>query len=303
MTAAPADPDAIARIRRFNRAVTRETGAVAASFLGRGRPLGAARVLTEIARGNGDLRGLREMLGIDSGLLARLLRGLEGEGLVTTAADPADRRRRIARLTPRGTAEVAAYDRLSDTRAARLMARQGRHAAALLAAMEVVTAALLRDRIAFAATDPDDAPARDCMARYFAELDARFPGGFDPGAGSPPDPGALRPPRGVFLVATADGAVFGAVALAADPATPGQPRGGEVKRLWVAPPARGFGLARALMQAVEEQARALGISQLRLDTNATLSEAITLYRRTGWTEVPRYNDNPYAQHWFAKTLA
>lgn len=46
----------------------------------------------------------------------------------------------------------------------------------------------------------------------------------------------------------------------------------------------------------------MGLTRLCLDTNATLTEALQLYRRLGWSEVPRYNDNPYAQAWFAKDL-
>jgi GNAT superfamily N-acetyltransferase len=56
------------------------------------------------------------------------------------------------------------------------------------------------------------------------------------------------------------------------------------------------------MAAVEDEARLLGLRQLRLDTNATLTEAVALYTRLGWTPTARYNANPYAQHWFAKTL-
>ena len=84
---------AISRIRRFNRAITVEIGALDTSFLGRGRPLGAARVLWSIDAGEGtDVAGLRETLGLDSGMMSRLLRGLETEGLVTTEPNTADRR-------------------------------------------------------------------------------------------------------------------------------------------------------------------------------------------------------------------
>jgi GNAT superfamily N-acetyltransferase len=75
----------------------------------------------------------------------------------------------------------------------------------------------------------------------------------------------------------------------------------EVKRLWVAPAARGRGLARRLMAAAEEAARNLGYTRLRLDTNENLPEAIALYRATGWAEVAAFTPFP-ATHWFAKTL-
>ena len=140
--------------------------------------------------------------------------------------------------------------------------------------------------------DPAGPEAQLCLSAYFSELDRRFPGGFDPGP--PADPARYRPPLGAFLIASRDGQPLGCVALSIPD--------DEVKRLWIAPEARGQGLARRLMQAVEDQARAMGLAMLRLDTNASLTEALALYRSMGWSEIPRYNDNPHAQTWFAKAL-
>lgn len=151
----------------------------------------------------------------------------------------------------------------------------------------------LRRMMAITPVDPASPAAQAALAAYFAELDARFPGGFDPGP--PADPALYRPPLGVFLMA-GDG--LGCVALTRD-----GPGTGEVKRLWVAPAARGHGLARRLMAAVEGHARGMGLRLLRLDTNATLTEAVAFYTREGWDRIPRYNGNPYAQAWFAKALA
>src|ERR1700691_3143039 len=109
--------DSISRFRRFSRAVTAEVGALDASFLGRGRPLGAARVLNAIGRGRTDVSDIREDLKLDSGLMSRLLRGLEDEGLVVTTPGPDDARRRVAGLTDAGRAEFAAYEALSAARA------------------------------------------------------------------------------------------------------------------------------------------------------------------------------------------
>ena len=52
----------------------------------------------------------------------------------------------------------------------------------------------------------------------------------------------------------------------------------------------------------ESAARELGIALLRLDTNSALAEAGQLYRRTGWTEIPRFNDDPYPDLFFEKHL-
>lgn len=288
--------DPVARIRRFNRAVTAEVGALDTSFLGRGRPLGAARLLCAIGPDGADVAGLRAALGLDSGLMSRLLRGLEEDGLIRTEADPADRRRRIARPTAKGRKEIAAYDRLSDARASALLGRQSRNAGALLAAMDLIAVALLRDRIGIAETGPEAPGARHCLAEYYAELARRFPGGFDVTLSRDPDAADMIRPRGIFLVAAADGLPVACAGLK------GHGSWGEVKRLWVAPAARGLGLATRLMARIETTARELGMDRLRLDTNAALPEAVAMYRGAGWTEIPRFNDDPYPDVFFEKRL-
>jgi len=77
----------------------------------------------------------------------------------------------------------------------------------------------------------------------------------------------------------------------------------EIKRMWVAAQARRLGLGRRLIAEVESHARANGVHVLHLDTNRALVEAIGLYRCAGYAEVPRFNDEPYAHHWFEKVLA
>jgi GNAT superfamily N-acetyltransferase len=72
--------------------------------------------------------------------------------------------------------------------------------------------------------------------------------------------------------------------------------------MWVADSARGLGLGRQILHALEDQARALGMTTLRLETNRTLVEAISMYRRSGYAEVAPFNDEPYAHHWFEKHL-
>ena len=146
------DAEAIARVRRFNRAVTVEVGALDTSFLGRGRPLGAARVLNSIGRGISDVARLRESLGLDSGLASRLLRGLEEEGLVETLPHPDDARRRVARLTRAGQREFKAYEKLSDAQAGAILERHPQPGT-LLAAMDLIAGALQRER---ATSKPDE---------------------------------------------------------------------------------------------------------------------------------------------------
>ncbi|MEM7695772.1 MAG: phosphoribosylanthranilate isomerase [Pseudomonadota bacterium] len=154
----------------------------------------------------------------------------------------------------------------------------------------VRTAGITVERI-----DPESPIATAALSRYYGELAARFEGGFDVTLSRDPDRAALAPPHGAFLVATRDGAPIGCVAL----------KGGdtpEVKRLWVAPEARGLGLATRLMAALEAEAAALGLTHLRLDTNNALPEAAALYARLGWREIERFNTDPYAHRFFEKRL-
>ena len=75
-----------------------------------------------------------------------------------------------------------------------------------------------------------------------------------------------------------------------------------LKRMWIAPEARGLGLARRLLAALEDKARAIGYRMVRLETNRALAEAQQLYRSSGYAEVAPFNDERYAHHWFEKAL-
>jgi DNA-binding MarR family transcriptional regulator len=292
MTANP-----VSRFRRFARAVTREVGALDTSFLGRGRPLGSARVINAIGSGRSDVAELRAYLGLDSGLMSRLLRSLEEEGLIRTTSHPDDARRRITALTATGMTEFRAYEALSDRRAASFLDRAPNRDA-LLDAMDLIAAAFGRDGVVIEEIDPADEAARYCLGRYYNELDARFPDGFEVARSCDPDAEAMIRPRGAFFVAMSDGLPVGCVALKGED-------GGhaEIKRLWVDRGARGLGLARRLMAAAEDAAKELAIDVLRLDTNSALPEAERFYRAAGWTQIERYNDNPYAEVFFEKSVA
>jgi ribosomal protein S18 acetylase RimI-like enzyme len=72
--------------------------------------------------------------------------------------------------------------------------------------------------------------------------------------------------------------------------------------MWVSPARRGLGLGRRLLAELEARAAARRVRTLRLETNHALDEAIGLYRDSGYREVPAFNDEPYAHHWFEKTI-
>ncbi len=153
---------------------------------------------------------------------------------------------------------------------------------------------------------PDHPDARAAVTAYLRELDERFATGFDPEQAAH-DEVEFTGDRGLFLVARVDGpgegGVAGCGALRWLPDAPDGQGVAEIKRMWVDPARRGQGLAGRLLARLESEALGHARPLVRLDTHADLEAAIALYRRSGYREVPRYNDNPYAQHWFEKRLS
>jgi GNAT superfamily N-acetyltransferase len=86
-----------------------------------------------------------------------------------------------------------------------------------------------------------------------------------------------------FTLLTLDGTPVGCVGL-----QPVAPALGEIKRMYVAPTARGWGLSRILLNAVECQARSTGLTRLRLETGTKHTEAIALYTNHGYHPTPPY---------------
>ena len=136
-----------------------------------------------------------------------------------------------------------------------------------------------------------------CLREYFAELGRRFDRGFDPSLSRVADAGEFSPPGGTFLVARLHGEPIGcgALKLGADDTA-------EIKRMWVAESARGLGLGRRLLAELEQRADRHGKGRVRLDTNRALVEAIAMYKSAGYDEVPAFNDERYADHWFEKRI-
>lgn len=151
--------------------------------------------------------------------------------------------------------------------------------------------------VSFDVVAPQSAEARACLAAYYQELAARFETGFDLVANPSPE-ADMSPPRGYFVLARLSGEAVGCGVLVcgADGVS------GEIKRVWTAPAARGLGIAKRLLHRLEVIAGERGLEVLRLDTNRALREAQALYRREGYREIARFNDNPYAHHWFEKRL-
>ncbi|MFZ0665863.1 MAG: GNAT family N-acetyltransferase [Acidimicrobiales bacterium] len=151
--------------------------------------------------------------------------------------------------------------------------------------------------VEFAEADPEEPSARHCLSEYYKELDRRFPDGFDPSAGTPVSADAMRPPAGLFLLAMLNDSPIGCGGLRFhEHATT------EINRLWIDPRVRGLGFGRRLLTELERRAAAKGSDAVCLDTNGTLDEAIAMYKSAGYVEVERFNENPFAQHWFRKDL-
>lgn len=289
----------IDQVRRFNRTLTQRVGVLHDRYLGRDRPVGEARLLWEIGEQGQDVRRLRERLGLDSGYTSRLLRSLQADGLVTVEPHPRDGRVRTVRLTDAGRAERAVLDSSSDELACSLLEPLNTvQRARLVAAMAEVDRLLTAATVTLDTVDPHHPDAEHCLRSYATELQELFETGFDPARSLLPDPGELRPPNGLFLVARLHGEPVGCAGLKLPPGAPA-----EIKRMWVAPRARGLGLARRFLAELEAQAAGHGFEVLRLDTNKALGAAIGLYHSYGFQEVPAFNDEPYAHHWFEKRIS
>jgi len=285
-------------VRSFNRLVTERVGALNDRYLARDRPLGEARVLWEIGRDGCDVRALRARLGLDSGYLSRLLRSLESAGLVAVGTSDTDRRVRTARLTEAGRAERTLLDRRSDELARSLLEPLGaQRRERLVAAMAEVELLLTAGLVEIDVVDPAGREGQECVRRYVAELGERFEAGFDPARSISAEDDELRPPAGLFLLATLRGEPVGCGPLKLHGARPA-----EIKRMWVAGSVRGLGIGRRLLGELERCAASAGAGAVRLETNAALTEAVALYRSAEYREVEAFNDEPYAHHWFEKQL-
>jgi DNA-binding MarR family transcriptional regulator/GNAT superfamily N-acetyltransferase len=291
----PVRAEDVAAFRRFNRYFTRRIGVLDDHYLGQDRPLGEARLLFEIGDGV-SLRELRGRLGLDAGYLSRMAKALEAQGMVRLAVPAHDNRLRVIEPTPAGRAEVAEQQRRADALAAGLLeGLTPAQRAELTGAMATAERLLRLAGITVETVDGASADARACLDAYAADIAARFPEGFDKAALVRPE--EVTGDAGAFLVAYEEGRPVGCGALRR--LAPGT---GEIRHVWVHPGARRLGLARRLLAGLEREALARGLAVVRLDTHAVLTEAQAMYRACGYTEIPRYDDNVYAAHWFEKRL-
>jgi GNAT superfamily N-acetyltransferase len=147
------------------------------------------------------------------------------------------------------------------------------------------------------AAAPDHPDSVWCLDQYFQELERRFENGYRRSMDPPVADAQFLPPTGLFLLAWLDGTLAGCGAVKrADAAT------GEIKRIWTAPEARGHGVARKILTALEDAARDMGYQAVRLDSNRALTEAHALYRRAGYQDCVPFNTDSNCHIWMRKDL-
>jgi GNAT superfamily N-acetyltransferase len=152
------------------------------------------------------------------------------------------------------------------------------------------------------AIHPSLAEGRAVLTAYYHDIVSRYHGreatADEVGAAMRAEPSDdLCPPSGLLLVARRAGTVLGCAGLRLLPAGIG-----EVTRVFVVPDARRHGIGARLLRAVEEAARERAVAMLRLDTRHDLTEARQLYERSGYRQVPAFNDGRFADRWYAKPL-
>jgi GNAT superfamily N-acetyltransferase len=151
-------------------------------------------------------------------------------------------------------------------------------------------------QIEFRTVDAARPPASELLGAMVAEMNELYGDIEVPGmpTATPTD---FAPPGGAFLVGFHDGEPVcggGIKQIAPDAA--------EIKRMYVVPAARGRGVARALLRALEGAARERGYAFVRLDTGPLQQGAMTLYAAEGYTAIGNFNANPIAAYWGEKRL-
>ena len=149
----------------------------------------------------------------------------------------------------------------------------------------------------FRAEDPAAPPASELIAAMVAEMEPLY-GRIDVPEAPSASAADFSPPHGTFLVGYDDDGTAvcgGGVKRLDDEAA-------EIKRMYVLPAARGRGVAKELLAALEDAARSLGYAIARLDTGARQPHAERMYREAGYRDIGNFNANPFASFWGEKRL-
>lgn len=151
-------------------------------------------------------------------------------------------------------------------------------------------------KLRFERADPEEPPASELLVEMRVELNDVYES-FNRLDNPPLVPGELRGPDGAYLVG-----YEGVQAVAGGGLRRLDDGVAEIKRMYVRPASRSRGVARALLEALEQTARELGYERIRLDTGPKQVHGLALYRSAGYVDVAPYNDNPFACFWGEKRL-
>lgn len=139
--------------------------------------------------------------------------------------------------------------------------------------------------------------SRALQEAFFADIASRYPG-WEPASSQSLEPSELAPPDGIWLVAYRDGRAIGCGGLQRLDAETG-----EVRRIFLDKTERGRGTGRRLLFELEEHARRLGYTRVRLTTGDRQPEALAMFRSTGYQEIPPFTDGAFTRHWMEKGLS
>jgi DNA-binding MarR family transcriptional regulator/GNAT superfamily N-acetyltransferase len=284
--------DRIATARRFNRFYTRQIGVLRKNFLDSPYSLGEARVLYEIARGNGSTTAsdIGRALDLDAGYLSRLLRNFEKRGLIRRTASANDARQSHLALTARGQKAFAPLERRSQRDVGTMLGRlSADDQSRLIAAMNTIEA-LLGEQAA--TPQPGERSYRlrapvpgdfGWIVKRHAELYAQ-----EYGWGAPFEGVCAQivadfankndPQRERCWIAEMDGDNVGCVFLVRD-----TDEVARIRLLIVEPKARGLKLGARLVDECVHFARAAGYKKITLWTHSVLKAARHIYQQAGFT--------------------
>ncbi|WP_037360408.1 GNAT family N-acetyltransferase [Amycolatopsis orientalis] len=150
---------------------------------------------------------------------------------------------------------------------------------------------------------PGEPEAAAILREYLDEVASRYygrpatPAEVDEALAEEPSDGLVAP-TGAFLMACRDGKPAGCAGVRMV-----EPGLSALTKVYIRPEHRGQGGGKLIVAAAEEAAKRLGSVRMRLDTRHDLVEARALYASMGYAEVEAFNDDKYAEHWFAKDLS
>lgn len=295
MSRSSATDDQVSSIRSFNRIYTTRLGLLRKGYLDGSFSLTEARILFEIGAAPGVTAArLCETLELDRGYISRTLAALAHRRLLRQRPSSKDAREKLLSLTAAGEKALARIDAQSSSQVEEwLLPLTATERGEVVASLERVHAILSRPQLRIVRLTRETDASRRILAEYYEAVSVIQ---RDP-------PGAIQRmidehASGMWLAMLGEETV-GCVVLRRLASIA---NASECKRLYVVPSERGRGIAEALLDAQERYAREQGVQWIYLDSHDGLQAAIALYRKRGYKECKRYNDNPQATVFMRKRL-